>query len=1025
MSLCTTHQTSIWNCNNHPFTPVLTFFLSLMMTVSHAQDYNLKSYRVQNGLPSDIVKAATQDSLGYFWIATDEGIVSYNGIKFKSYRNVTHSNYTKGFYTTHSGRLLAFGDLDLIEIQNSGDTVVFKPLCAVDRVANDTTLSYPKQLFEDFSGQLWASESQAVVKVNERSLKRYDFDLQNRTSQFLRSFTFFEDPAHNLFVTSFQGNVFRYNKGNDQFEKIEMNFPPSVEAVVIDGSRILVGAADGLWQCSFDAATGISKPVKRVDLPSVSSIQKIKDNRFVIATRGIHHYLIDLDKLSEKKPIGPINNVNTIYVSPDNDIWLSSNDGWILMRENLFVNANPAVEDFIEAIDEDPKTGMIYYATATKMYSYHPLTRENKLLLDLPDGYFQSILTHPKGIWIANAFKVMLYHEGKIRASFDFSSKRTFITALTHGFGENIWLTIPGLKEAYRINGELKLEIFQVPFKEDGVINAIRNGRDGVYIASSGKDSYLFFKAWKDSVFQNISKPLSFPLHRDFNVTDLSVEDDGVWMATTEGLVKVREDSVEHVNLGEKLSDSPIVTLMSYPDNKLLISNAHGMILFDKRKRTYDLHTESSGLLSNTITRRGLFVSKDQTTWLGTAKGLCYSTRLLTPIGKTPLPKIIELKVNGSNTNVNIHRLLKYHSFLSFTVSSITFPESEIQYEYKLTPEANWIPASGNEINLASLPSGQYAMQVRANKNGPYLISDIVTIDFEIDKPYWKKLWFIGLCVFSGLVLISITTVSVNAWNQKRRRELEKLVDVRTEELRAASDQLQRNNDELISLNQEKNNLIGIVAHDLKSPLSQIAGLIMIMKMTAKLDIESTQYIDMMDTSAKRLTEMISRILNVQAIESRELNLKMEHINLSLLVQNTASRFETVASKKQISILHDITEGCYVNADTIHLDQVFENLISNAIKFSPPERKIFVSVSSTPDEVICKVEDEGPGMSEEDRKKLFGRFQRLTAQPTGGETSTGLGLSIVKKYVDVMKGKIWCESELGNGTSFFVAFGKI
>lgn len=1008
-------------CNLRPF---LLILLVSFLCIAHAQEYNLKPYRVQNGLPSDIVKATTQDSLGYFWIATDEGIVRYDGIKFKSYRNATHSNYTKGFYTTRSGKLLAFGDLDLIEIRNSGDTVIFKEICSVDRVANDTTLSYPKQLFEDFAGNLWVSESQSVVKLNGKSFKRYEFDLQNRTSQFLRSFTFFEDPAHNLFVTSFQGNVFRYNKDGDQFEDTKTPFPPSVESVVVDGSRILIGAADGLWQCSFEGL-GLSRPVKILELPSVSSIQKIDDTKYILSTRGVQHYLVDLNKIAQKKSIGRINNINHVYLSKDKDIWLSSNDGLILMRENLFVNANLQVEDFIETIDEDPRTGMIYYATATKMYSFNPVTKENKLLLDIPDGYFQSILTHPKGIWIANAFKVMLYHEGKIRASFDFSSKRKFITALAHGFGENIWLTIPGSKEAYRITGELKLETFQVPFEKDGVINAIRNGRTGVYIASTGKSSYLFFKAWKDSVFHNISKPLSFPLHRDFNVTDLVVEEDGIWMATTEGLVKVREDSVEHVNLGEKLSDVPIVSLASYPAHKLLISNAHGMVLLDKTKNTFDLYTESSGLLSNTITGRGLFVGKDTTIWLGTAKGLCYSTRLLSPIGKTPLPKIITVTVNGENENVQLKNTLRYRSFLSFTLSSITFPESEILFKYRFSEHDNWSPASGNEINLAALPAGKYTMQIRANKNGPYLISDMTTIDFEVDKPYWKKLWFIALIALSGLVLISITVLSVNSYNRRRQKVLEQLVALRTDELRKTSDQLRSNNEALISLNQEKNNLIGIVAHDLKNPLSQIAGLIMILKMTSKLDAESNQYIDMMDTSTKRLTEMISKILNVQAIESKELNLKMETLNLSQVLKNTADRFEVQAGKKQIAIHKDIAEGCLVNADQTHVEQVLENLISNAIKFSPPNREIFVSISSNPDKVICKVEDEGPGMSEEDKKKLFGRFQRLSAQPTGDETSTGLGLSIVKKYVDVMNGQIWCESELGNGTSFFVSFNKV
>ena len=100
--------------------------------------------------------------------------------------------------------------------------------------------------------------------------------------------------------------------------------------------------------------------------------------------------------------------------------------------------------------------------------------------------------------------------------------------------------------------------------------------------------------------------------------------------------------------------------------------------------------------------------------------------------------------------------------------------------------------------------------------------------------------------------------------------------------------------------------------------------------------------------------------------------------------------------------------------------QVLENLVSNAIKYSPSGKNIRVRLSKDPSHVRCEVRDEGPGLSAEDQKKLFGKFARLSAKPTGGEHSTGLGLSIVKKMVEAMNGKVWCESELGKGATFVV-----
>ena len=106
------------------------------------------------------------------------------------------------------------------------------------------------------------------------------------------------------------------------------------------------------------------------------------------------------------------------------------------------------------------------------------------------------------------------------------------------------------------------------------------------------------------------------------------------------------------------------------------------------------------------------------------------------------------------------------------------------------------------------------------------------------------------------------------------------------------------------------------------------------------------------------------------------------------------------------------------------LSQVLDNLVSNAVKYSPPNKNIWVDIQETTENVRIAIRDEGPGLSDDDKSKLFGKFARLSAQPTGGEHSTGLGLSIVKKMIEAMNGKVWCESELGHGATFFVEISR-
>jgi signal transduction histidine kinase len=120
-----------------------------------------------------------------------------------------------------------------------------------------------------------------------------------------------------------------------------------------------------------------------------------------------------------------------------------------------------------------------------------------------------------------------------------------------------------------------------------------------------------------------------------------------------------------------------------------------------------------------------------------------------------------------------------------------------------------------------------------------------------------------------------------------------------------------------------------------------------------------------------------------------------------------------------------------VLADRLAVEQIIDNIISNAVKYSPHGKNVWVSVEertmtlkaneNMKNAIVFAVRDEGPGLSEEDKGKLFSKFSRLSAQPTGGEHSTGLGLSIVKKMVELMNGKVWCESELGKGATFLVA----
>ena len=252
----------------------------------------------------------------------------------------------------------------------------------------------------------------------------------------------------------------------------------------------------------------------------------------------------------------------------------------------------------------------------------------------------------------------------------------------------------------------------------------------------------------------------------------------------------------------------------------------------------------------------------------------------------------------------------------------------------------------------------------------------------------------------------------------------ELLARVRTHlELKQARDVIFRNGLELRRLNDEKNEFMGIAAHDLRSPLNAVKGYSEMVLEDPALGTENTELVQKIHEAAARMAEMVQNLLDANRIERGEMQLRLAPIDLAAGVAAVleTQRARAAAKQQSIQMLHE-AGALMVQADATVLTQVIENLVSNAVKYSPTGKNIYVRLSRSSEGTRCEVQDEGPGLSAEDQKKLFGKFARLTAKPTGGEHSTGLGLSIVKKMVEAMNGKVWCESELGRGATFIVEF---
>jgi signal transduction histidine kinase len=271
-----------------------------------------------------------------------------------------------------------------------------------------------------------------------------------------------------------------------------------------------------------------------------------------------------------------------------------------------------------------------------------------------------------------------------------------------------------------------------------------------------------------------------------------------------------------------------------------------------------------------------------------------------------------------------------------------------------------------------------------------------------------------------ALILLAIA-LGLQLIAYARLRERNKLVRQQSQEIQRQVAELEKRNKELQELSEERAKLIGLVSHDLKGPFNRIFALVNLMHLSyPDATADQQEFLGKIQHISADGLAMVRNLLDKRRIEERGIDLVPESMNLAAQVTTFVRGFQTVADKKDIRLQLNCPAEIILEADKLYLNRIIENLLGNAVKFSEKGKNVFIDVTATATHAVLVVRDEGPGISPEDQKKLYQNYMRLSARPTGGESSTGLGLSIVKEIVDKMKGDIRCDSQENRGTTFTV-----
>jgi signal transduction histidine kinase len=266
-----------------------------------------------------------------------------------------------------------------------------------------------------------------------------------------------------------------------------------------------------------------------------------------------------------------------------------------------------------------------------------------------------------------------------------------------------------------------------------------------------------------------------------------------------------------------------------------------------------------------------------------------------------------------------------------------------------------------------------------------------------------------------SLLLIAIAAAMAFIVKRKANRQLQ-----------ANNDLFVRQNERLSELNEEKNSLISIVSHDLSTPFASI-GMWQQLLLSEQDNLSDSQRkaLDRIAQATQYGELLIRHILDIEKAETNQNKLQLENLDLRIFAEWRLDNFTPVAANKNIRLhLECPTRSLYFLSDRQLLGRMLDNLLSNAIKYTAPGKNVWMSVSEEKDAVSIKIRDEGVGIQPDELPHLFSKYSKISSQPTNGEASTGLGLAIVKRICEELKGKITCESTLGEGSIFTIVLKK-
>lgn len=1008
------------------------------------------SWQVEDGLPSNFIPAVMQSKTGYLWLGTWQGLVRFDGVRFTVFdRNNapamrSHQILSVGedktgalLWGTLAGGLFAMSDGKVQKIQLPG------------ALRGEPSIS---KVMYSSNGDLWLGANSGIYRQSGKTLSVV-FAKEAPTGF---RYTIAEDVRKTIWLGTAEG-LMKFEGGN----LISVgDYMPALRTAITalcpapDGS-IWVGTNAGLLRLNGQSLITITTQNGLQD-NAITSLARDRDGNIWVGTHT------GLSRLSGgaiqplPKELIPNDEISSLTEDREGSLWIGTfANGLHRLRDGAFTTISAKeglADDYARSIVE-VADGSLLIATANGLnlmkgmsFGQIPLPANTQInaLWKARDG----------SVWLGGNYLAEVSSGAIVPVQLPGQQPDETIHCITDDASGNIWVGTS--KALYRLNkgqvarfspanGLLSGQITNVLAAKNGDIYAV-SFRAGLNLIRGGTCTRIDVK-------QGLTSIDIFDLHED--------ADGAVWITTAgDGLYRLKNGQCKRLTWDNGLYDNTVYRIledrranfwMSSPKAVFRVAKSElDGVLDGSRGRVRSVEYSvrdgmKSGECNSGFSPAG-WLTSNGLMYFPTVRGVVRVDPSKFPVNTLEPPVVIESVgidsidaiPNGILTIPAGAKKLEIH----YTGLSLFKPENVV-FRYKLDGyDSRWVEiGSKREAGFTNLPPGEYTFTVTACNNDGVWNPVGAKISFVVEPFFYQTWWFRALLALAGLA--AVYGVFSLRLRQLKQREitLQKIVDERTKDLSAANTSLHEANTalagkireveelnvNLVALNDEKTTFLGIAAHDLKNPL---AGIILTVQNISNYIAMLPQqkildYMVKIELSAQRMRDIILYLLDINAIESGKLTIVPEDLVAAVFIRKIADDYTEKATAKNIAIQTEMPpDSLLVRADKNCLHAILDNLVSNAIKFSPSGRTVRISCAVIGKRVRIAVTDQGPGLTEEDKKKVFGKFAKLSARPTGGEHSSGLGLSIVKKMAEAMNGTVGCESEAGKGATFYVEAPK-